>query len=65
MPQGSILGLHLFLLYIVEFFSTVENRLYGADDSTLVAIVTSLAERVAVTESMNRDLNGVRVWCDL
>ena len=50
----------------MELFSIVENKLYGyADDSTLVAVAPSPAERVAVTESMNRDLNRVSVWCDL
>ena len=34
-------------------------------DFTLVAIVTSLGERVAVSESMNPDLNRVSVWCNL
>ena len=28
-------------------------------------MVPSPAERVAVAESMNRDLNRVSVWCDL
>ena len=42
------------------------NKLYGyADDSTLVAVVPSPTERVAVSESMNRDLNRVSVWYDL
>ena len=36
-----------------------------ADDSTLVAVVPSPAERVVVAESMNRDLNRVSVLCDL
>ena len=36
-----------------------------ADDSTLVAVAPSPAERVAVTESMNRDINRVSVWFDL
>ena len=58
--QGSVLGPQLFLLYTAELFSIVENKLYGyADDSTLVAVVSSPAERVAVTESMNRDRNRV------
>ena len=44
----------------------MENKLYSyADDSILVAVLPSPAERVAVTESMNRDLNRVSVWCDL
>ena len=56
----------MFLLYTVELFSIVENKLYGyADDSTLVAVVLSPGERVAVSESMNRDLNRVIVWCNL
>ena len=62
-PQGSVLGPQLFL---AEFFSTVENKLYGyADDSTLVAVVPSRCKRVTDTESMNRDLNSVSVWCAL
>ena len=60
-PQGSVLGLLLFLLYTAELFSVVENKLYSyADDSTLVAVVPS-----PVSESMNRDLNRVSVWCNL
>ena len=44
----------------------MENKLYGyADDSTLVAVVPSPGERVAVSESMNSDLNRVSVWCNL
>ena len=65
-PQGSVLGPKLFLLYTAELFSIVENKLYCyADDSTLVAVVPSPGERVAVSESMNRDLNRVSVWCNL
>ena len=44
----------------------MENKLYGyADDYTLVTVVPSPCERVAVSESMNRGLNIVRVWCNL
>ena len=44
----------------------MENKLYGyADDSTLVSVVPSPGDRVAVSESMNRDLNRVSVWCNL
>ena len=42
LPQGSVLGTQLFLLYTAELFSIVENKFYGyADDSTLVAVVPS------------------------
>ena len=53
-------------MYTAELFSIVENMLYGyADDSALVAVVPSPGERVAVSESLNRDLNRVRLRCDL
>ena len=46
--------------------SVVKNKLDGyADDSTLVAVVPSPGERVAVSESMNRDLNRISVCCNL
>ena len=66
-PQGNVFGPQLFLLKTMELFSIVENKHYGFDDSTLVAVVPSHAERVGVTESMNCDINRVRlsVWCDL
>ena len=62
----SVLAPQLFLLYAAGLFSIVENKLYGyADDSTLVAVVPSPGERVAVSDSMNRDLNRDGVWCNL
>ena len=65
-PQGSVLGPQLFLLCIAELFSIAENKLNGyAVDSTLVAVVLSPGERVAVSESMICDLNRVSVWCNM
>ena len=57
-PQGSVLGPLLFLLYTSsELFSILENKLIGyADDSTLIAVVPSPGLRVAVAESLCRDL---------
>ena len=44
----------------------MENKLIGyADDSTLIAIVPSSGLRVAVAESLSRDLVKVSEWCDL
>ena len=43
----------------------MENKLIGyADDSTLIAVVPSPGVRVAVAESLSRDLMKVREWCD-
>ena len=66
MPQGRILGPLLFLLYTSELFSILENKLIGyADDSTLMAVVPSPGVRIAVAESLIRDLGRVSEWCDL
>ena len=65
-PQGSVLGPLLFLLYTSELFSILENKLIGyADDSTLMAVMPSPSIGVAVAESLIRDLGRVNEWCDL
>ena len=44
----------------------MENKLVGyADDSTLIAVVPTPGLRVAVAESLSRDLVNVSEWCDL
>ena len=44
----------------------MENKLIGyADDSTFIGVVSSLGLRVAVAESLSRDLVKVRELCDL
>ena len=46
-PQGSVLGALLFVLYTSELITILENKLIGyADDSTLMAVVPSPGVRV-------------------
>ena len=60
-PQGSVLGPLLFILYTSEMFELVENRLYAyADDSTLLAVVRKPADRSAVAASVTGTWLGFR-----
>ena len=56
-PQGSVLGPLLFVLYTSEMFELVQNNLFAyADDSSLVAIVPTPESRSAVVATINSDL---------
>ena len=60
MPQGSVLGTLLFILYTSEHFFILENKLIGyADDSAVMAVLPSPGVRVTVAESLIRALGNV------
>lgn len=55
----------MYLLFIAELLYTLENMLYDfSDDFTVVAVVPSPGERVAVAESRKREswlVSGVTI----
>ena len=59
------MGPLLYLLYTSELFSILENKLIGYADNSTLAVVPSIGVRVAVAESLIRDLGRVSEWCDL
>jgi hypothetical protein len=64
-PQGSVLGPILFLVFINDLFDKVTNNLdVFADDSTLWAVVPSVSveDRARVAVSLNRDLMAIQNW---
>ena len=70
-PQGSVLGPLLFILYTVDMWNNLENKIIPyaddtslyADDTTLYAEAASPSDRISVANSLNRDLAKIQSWC--
>ena len=62
-PQGSVLGSLLLILYTSEMFELLDNRLYAyADDSALLAVVRKPADRPVVAFFFKRDVARIHEW---
>ena len=65
-PQGSVLGPLLFILFTQDMWVGLENQLVAyADDATLIAVIPSPDQRQLVSDSLNRDLAKINDWCNL
>ena len=64
MPQGSVLGPILFILFTADMWSIVENNFIAyADDASLFASIPSPADRISVSAALNSDLARIVEWC--
>ena len=64
-PQGSVLGPILFVMYTFDLSHVVDSQVYCyADDTTLVAPVQRPSLRAAVGDGLNDDLAKVVDWCE-
>ena len=62
-PQGSILGPLLFLVYVDDIVQNIDIYLF-ADDTSLVEYITVVIQSNPVTlfEKLNADLHHLHIW---
>ena len=61
-PQDSVLGPILFLIFINDRTVSLENHLYPFDDSTRCRDIAHPSDRQAAASSFSLDLDKIRNW---
>ena len=62
-PQGSILGPLLFILYIDDLPEKLKNAaILYADDSSVMSIIKDRKLRATAAQSLNEDLSEIQKW---
>ncbi|XP_072051972.1 uncharacterized protein [Amphiura filiformis] len=62
-PQGSILGPLLFIIFIDDISQDLNNQsILYADDATIMSFIKSREDRLPAAASLNRDLAKIETW---
>jgi hypothetical protein len=63
-PQGSILGPTLFLVFINDLSNVVQSQIDMFADDTTLSAVSSSRSRLSIYQSLQSDLDNISLWAE-